>query len=265
VLTEDGTPAVWLPRVHDCKEHQHVPVLGLLENPERYFVLYYFLPFELLVEPGEYRTVPIHFHEYDLAGNELRELSSRLPCVATPSAKALFGLATPLTEAAALVGTSRYLRWEARSQGSTHKPVLLGFLDSIRQYVPGTSRFEEASGGVISLYISLMLSATTAAALGCLVLAWRYAFSRGGRIGWTLVGFLFGWAGFVLLLVFQNWPARVPCPQCRRLRIVSRTRCEHCGGLHDCPTPDGTEIFEATSTRGARAKVTCVPGDAIAW
>jgi hypothetical protein len=265
VLTENGARVVSLPRVHDCKEHQQVPIVGLLENPERYFVWYHSFPFELLVEPEEYRTAPIYFHKYDLAGNELRQRSAEVPCVATPSAKALFGLATPLTEVAALLGTSRYLRWEARTQGSAHKPVLLSFLDSIRHYVLGTSRFEEASGGVITLYIGLMLLAATAAALGCLVLARRYAFSRGGRIVWTLVGFLFGWAGFVLLLVFQEWPARVPCPNCRNLRIVSRTRCEHCGALHASPTPDGTEILEATPTRGAGAKATCVPGDAIAW
>ena len=265
VLTENGTPVVSLPRVHDCKEHQQVPMVGLLENPERYFVWYYSLPVELLVEPEEYRTTPIHFHEYDLAGNELRQRSAQVPCVATSSAKALFGLATPLTEVAALLGTSRYLRWEARSQGGTHKPVLLSFLNSIRYYVPGASRFEEASGGVIFLYISLMVLAATASALGCLVLARRYAFTRGGCIGWTLVGFPFGWAGFVLLLVFQEWPARIPCPNCRNSRIVSRTRCEHCGASQASPAPDGTEIFEATATLRGCAKETCVQGDAIAW
>src|SRR5262249_30042513 len=111
VLTESGTPLLSIARVHDCKEQ--VPVLGLLEDPERYFVWYYTLPFELLVEPEAYRTTPFYFHEYDPAGNEIRLRTAQVPHVSTPYFKALFGLATPLTEAAALVGTSRYLRAEA--------------------------------------------------------------------------------------------------------------------------------------------------------
>jgi hypothetical protein len=248
--------------VHDCKEQ--VAILGVLENPERYFVWYHTLPFELLVEPEAYRATAFFFHEYDAAGSELRQQSALVPSGSTPSTLALFGLATPPLEAAALVGTSRYLRWEARSQGSTHKSVLLDFLDSIRHYLPGTSRFEEASGGVMALYVSLMLLAATAAALGCRVLAKRYAFSRGGRMGWTLVGFFFGWAGVVLLLVLYEWPARVRCPHCRGLRITSREQCEHCGACHAAPAPDGTEIVEATALVGISAKEMCEQRGAIA-
>ncbi len=262
VLREDGTRLVSIPRVHDCKEQ--VPVIGLLENPERYFVWYPTLPWELLIEPEAYQTTPFHFHEYDATGSELRRRSPQVPYTSTPYAKALFGLATPPTEAAALVGTSRYLRWEARAQGSTHKSILLSFLDGIRHYVPGTSRYEEASDGVISLYLSLMVLSATASALGCLVLARRYAFSRGGRIGWTLMGFLFGWAGFVLLLVFREWPALVPCPHCCKLRIASREQCEHCGALHATPVPDGTEIVEATATESVYTPEMCEHRDAIA-
>jgi hypothetical protein len=117
---------------------------------------------------------------------------------------------------------------------------------------------------VICLYLGLILLSATAAALGCLVLARRYAFSRGARIGWALVGFLFGWAGFVLLLVYQEWPARVSCPHCRKLRIASREQCEHCGALHATPAPGGTEIVEATAPVRACAPEMCEHGDVIA-
>jgi hypothetical protein len=66
------------------------------------------------------------------------------------------------------------------------------------------------------------------------------------------MGFLFGWVGLLLMLVLQEWPARIACPKCRKLRLVTRESCEHCGVLHAIPTPDGTEIFEAAghSTTG---------------
>jgi hypothetical protein len=96
-------------------------------------------------------------------------------------------------------------------------------------------------------YIALIVLSAAASAMGCWLLARRYAFPRGRSIMWTLVGFFFGWVGWLLMLVVQEWPARVSCPNCRRLRVVTRDTCEHCGGLHAAPAPDGTEIFESAS------------------
>ena len=43
-----------------------------------------------------------------------------------------------------------------------------------------------------------MLSAAASAAIGCWLLARRYAFSRARVIGWGgLVGFFFGWVGLL--------------------------------------------------------------------
>ena len=61
------------------------------------------------------------------------------------------------------------------------------------------------------------------------------------------MGFAFGWAGLVLMLVVQEWPARLACPQCRKLRIVTRFTCEHCGAQHAAPAPDCTEIFQVAA------------------
>jgi hypothetical protein len=207
----------------------------------------------LLVEPEKYRTTPCHLHEYDGAGSEIRQRSALVPYVSTPYAKALFGVATPITEAASLVGASRYLRLLGRSEGSKYKPVFLGYLDSIRHCIPGTSRFEGVAGGVIPLYVALMLLSGVAAALGSLVLTHRYAFTVGGRIGWTVVGFLFGWVGLVLMLVLEEWPTRVSCPRCGKLRVATRESCEYCGALHATPAPDGTEILEANAPAGCLA------------
>ena len=149
-LTDEGSPVVAVPRVYDCEKYGYVVLVGLLENPERYFVWY--RPWRhLLLEPEEFKTAPGQLLEYDAAGHELAHRT--LPPVPFPAAsyaKALF--------------------------------------------------------------------------------------------------LLFGWVGLVLMLVLQEWPARVACPQCRKLRVVTRDTCEHCGARHASPAPDGTEIFEPMAT-----------------
>jgi hypothetical protein len=245
LLKEDGAPLVRVPRVHGDEKHA-LDLVGLLENPQRYFVWYRPLP--ALLEPEEYKTTPSYLFEYDAAGRELAHRTVAPPPYTTSSyAAVLFGLVTPMTEAASLVGTSQYLRSEARRHGSTQKPVLLDYLENSRYYIPGTEWYEMTPSGSIPGYIALILLAGVASALGCFLLARRSAFSRARRIGWALVGFFFGWIGLVLMLALEEWPARIACPKCSKLRVVTRDRCEHCGALHATPAPDGTEIFEPTA------------------
>ena len=59
----------------------------------------------------------------------------------------------------------------------------------------------------------------------------------------------------VLMLVLQELPARVSCPECRKLRVVTREECEHCGALHAAPAADGTEIFEPMAATPVAALV----------
>jgi hypothetical protein len=160
-----------------------------------------------------------------------------------------------MTEAATLVGASRYVRAEERSKGGTQKSSILDYLENIEYYVPGTSTMatvfspaERMPGGLIPGYLALILLASSASAVGCFLLACRHAFSRARRLGWAILGFLFGWVGLVLMLVIQEWPARIACPKCHKLRVVTRDTCEHCGALHAAPAPDGTEIFEAAAS-----------------
>jgi hypothetical protein len=249
VLTEDGAPVLSVPRVQYRQKDRSTVHLGKLENPERYFAKYGLTSWWWgLAEPAEFKSTPIHFHEYDTSGRELAHRSFLLlPYPADSYAKALFGAVTPMTEAAALVGASRYLRWEARRKGSTRKPVLLNYLENSRYYIPGTSAFEVTPIGLVPGYLALIVLSAAASAIGCWLLARRYAFSRARSIMWALVGFFFGWVGWLLMYVLQEWPARVSCPTCRQLLLVTRVRCEHCGGLHAPPASDGTEIFESAS------------------
>jgi hypothetical protein len=247
-LTLDGTPVLTVPSVHDRQKYGYLVFLGKLENPERYFVWYRSMPWGSFVEPEEFKSTPFHLHLYDTAGRELaRRTDPQIPYPAASYAKALFGLVTPMTEAATLVGASRYLRSEARLQGSKRQPVLLTYLDNTRYYIPGTSRFEETPRGLVPGYIVSIVLSAAASALGCFLLACRHAFFRGSSIAWALGGFFFGWVGLVLMLVLQEWPARITCPKCRKLRVVTRDTCEHCAAAHAAPTPDGMEIFETAT------------------
>jgi hypothetical protein len=242
-LTHEGASVVSFPRVYH--RYGYLVDLGKLENPERYYAWYWPYPFASFVGPEESRTSPFDLHEYDAAGGELaHHHDPQLPYPAASYAKALFGLVTPMTEAATLVGVTQSLRSQGRSQRSTHQPVLLEYLDNSGYFIPGISRFEKTPDGLIPSYIFLMLLSATASAVGSLALARRHAFSRAHRISWAVCGFFFGWVGLVLMLAVQQWPARVVCPKCRMLRVVTRDTCEHCGVLHAAPAPDGTEIFE---------------------
>ena len=74
-------------------------------------------------------------------------------------------------------------------------------------------------------------------------LARRHNFSTKAVVGWTLFVFLLGIPGLLTLLCVQEWPAREACPNCKKLRVVDREKCEHCGADFAPPEKNGTEIF----------------------
>jgi hypothetical protein len=74
-------------------------------------------------------------------------------------------------------------------------------------------------------------------------LGWRYRVPLGARLGWALFLLPTGIPGLLAFLSLHEWPAREACPQCRRLRVVDREQCEHCGAGFAPPERKGTEIF----------------------
>ena len=56
--------------------------------------------------------------------------------------------------------------------------MLLNYLENSRYYIPGTSAFEVTPSGLIPGYIALIVLSAAASAIGCWLLARRYAFSR---------------------------------------------------------------------------------------
>jgi hypothetical protein len=93
----------------------------------------------------------------------------------------------------------------------------------------------------------LLLMSGAVAALVCLPIGWwlgrRYRFSLAAQAGWALFHLLLGVPGLLAFLSVQEWPARETCPNCKKLRVVDRTRCEHCGAGFAPPEKTGTEVF----------------------
>jgi hypothetical protein len=255
VLEETGFRLFSAPLAYD-REMYHLADLGRLENPERYWLWYE--PAWYLGREGQ-ETLPSVLVVFDRAGREIgtrqivpprpglaRAIIPRFPPPVQPSpVQARFGLVTPPAEAAVLMGAQRYFESGVRAGDGKEIPLALQFLLTSTQYfLPGVRWLPRAHPGLMLGFGASMLLSAAASALVCFWLARRYAFSGARSVGWALVGMLFGWMGLALMLALQEWPARIACPRCRRLRVVTRDTCEHCGAPHASPAPDGTEIFE---------------------
>jgi len=106
-------------------------------------------------------------------------------------------------------------------------------------------------GGAPPTFVWIVMILTSLASAGFIFLRTRrYAFAPRRAWLWTALGLAFGLLGVVLLLGLIEWPAREPCPACGRPRVVTRERCEHCGGTFAAPKADGTEIFETPALAG---------------
>jgi hypothetical protein len=160
----------------------------------------------------------------------------------------LAGLVTPPIEAAVLVGTTEYLLAEVRGNGDREKGLLLPFLLFTTQFfLPGVRWDPGAHTGLVIGFTGLMVFSAVICAVSCFLLARRHSLSRGRCMAWSVLGFVFGWLGPVLLLALLESPARIACPKCRKLRVVTRDTCEYCGAAQTEPEVDGTEIFESAA------------------
>ncbi|MGZ4988805.1 MAG: hypothetical protein ACXWBP_12220, partial [Limisphaerales bacterium] len=71
----------------------------------------------------------------------------------------------------------------------------------------------------------------------------RYSFSTGAQVVWTIATLLLGIPCLLTLLCLYEWPARVSCLQCGKLRVVTNDQCEHCAAEFAPPSKAGVEIF----------------------
>jgi hypothetical protein len=98
-------------------------------------------------------------------------------------------------------------------------------------------RFWVTAGAI--LIVGAVLSAVVV-----FIIARRYTFSRRQTLGWALAGLVLGPAGILTLLALREWPARVVCPSCGRMRVVDREACWHCSATFPPPPSAATDIFD---------------------
>ena len=96
--------------------------------------------------------------------------------------------------------------------------------------------------GLLSVFMGL-LSAGLAGRISR-----RLGDTKRTQFAWAFGVFWLGLYGVLMLLALREWPARVPCPNCGRRRVVTREACEHCGAAFDRPARDGTEIFDGAES-----------------
>jgi hypothetical protein len=254
VIDETGRRLLSAPLAYERRTYR-IESVGRLEDPERYWVWYepaWWLGLDTL------ETMPAYVVAYGGAGGEVsprlvgpprpggaREITPPLPPVEASPARAWFGLVTSPAEVAFLIGTTHSLEAEVRGNNGTEVALLLPFLVATTQFfLPGVRWDPAAHAGLVGGFASVALLSAAACALACWLIARRCSCSRTRCLGWSLCGFLFGATGLLLLFALGEWPARIPCPRCRKPRVVTRDTCEHCGAPHAAPAPNGTEIFE---------------------
>jgi hypothetical protein len=92
-----------------------------------------------------------------------------------------------------------------------------------------------------------------AGAVVCIGFGWRsgrkYHFTGAAQLKWAVFHLLFGLLGLLTFFCAQEWPAREPCPNCKKPRLVDREKCEYCGADFAPPPKNGIEIFESTTGR----------------
>jgi hypothetical protein len=115
-------------------------------------------------------------------------------------------------------------------------------------FVPPVPLFYFLLGWKAAWLILLLTKISFGMAIVCALTGWwlgrRYQFSTGTQIKWAIFHLLAGLPGFIAFLSVQEWPARESCPHCRKLRVVNRVQCEHCGEAFAPVEKDGTEIIE---------------------
>ena len=94
---------------------------------------------------------------------------------------------------------------------------------------------------------TILISVATAVFICMPIGLWlgrRYNFTNPTLFGWLAFLLLSGLPGLLAFLSVHEWPARVSCPKCGKLRAVDLDPCQHCGAQFPPPDKTGIEIFE---------------------
>lgn len=222
VLTELGRLCFTVPRAEDRQSYPSVDA-AMTPDGTRLFFWYH----------ARWSSQADVISEYDARGVLRRRavlppLTALNRSVPTPRPIiGLYGLLVPPVVDASVLG------WAAVAHTTENPPAQALWADMRRPFGPLWTEF------LLPSALCGLIAAGLAWKIGR-----RCADSPAGRWAWAVGVFWLGVPGLLLLLSLRAWPAREPCPNCRRPRVVTRERCEHCGAPFLPPTPDGTEIFE---------------------
>ena len=231
VVSDTGAPMFSAPYHYDPQRYPNLS-LALSSDAARYFLWYG--PASTL-RLRERENTPSHVIELAADGQELRrfDLPPILNRAAPDSWYDMLPLVfVPLGLAIAASGLSTNGDWV----GDQVSPMA------------SRSLMDELSGNswpVVALGVALLLVSAIGCAVLMLVIGRRYAFGRAARYAWAVFGLFGGPVAVATLLALRDWPARQACPSCRRLRVVDRDLCEHCGAPFATPPRDATAIFDA--------------------
>ena len=222
VQSVDGTPQLSATNDPRTTDYGTVVVSRATRAPGKPIFLWYHSETDHVPE-SRWRSIPALVAEYRapspdvVARVTLPRIVNEVEVHASLAATIIAGVATPIV-------VPIFTALDARMKGHTE---------------PRTRQTVIASGIALA---SAALFAALAAFIGQ-----RYAFSGQRLALWTIIGFLGGPLGIVLMLSILEWPAREACPACGKKRVVDREHCEHCGAPFVPPPLDGTEVFEVVS------------------
>jgi hypothetical protein len=265
ILDKQGSPGFSAACIDELvRDNYRVKDIKRLVRPDRYRVRYlpkWYLPVELLEE------LPEILVDYDPDGREIARhtLPARLQVTGTippvtdtheppirladpTRSQTLFGLVTSPLEASLLIGLLSNQFGDFQANQGTRLSLVYQFLASTTTYfIPGAGWNMRTDARLVGTFWGLVLMNAVVSASLCWYLARRSSFSRRQRVNWALSGLLFGSTGLLLMLAVQEWPARIVCHSCGKLRRVDSDRCGKCGRSHAEPESDGTEIFEPSA------------------
>ena len=216
VQAQNGTVELSTPFESRARDYDEVTIYRAVYAPDKPTFVWYTPYWVDRSQPAPQLVTKFNAGNSFVARYELQPFGSApsMPWIAAP----VF-LAVPITVRAALA-----------------KPWLIG--NGRVELSDGMSQSQLAASWLLSSLASLG-SAAVIFARGR-----KYAFTSGRLSIWTVLGFVLGPFGFLLMLALLDWPARERCPACGLMRVVTHERCEHCTNPFSPPQHDGTEVFE---------------------
>lgn len=241
ILDKQGKREVVFPAQHDPQ--QFTIYLHRLKDPQRYAVHYSPSYFEGLAAR---ESMESHVIEYAVDGQEFsRTTLPALPWHKSRENQPWFGWLTSPAEASVLlkIFANTVFKTNVNNLQADSK-FQHSFVETYHPILPGIHALSEGLANPSMRAYAMGLACNAVLGLLCCVwLSQRLELVGARSVLWMSCGILFGAVGALLMALVHEWPVRVTCPNCDKLRLVTRDICKQCGAYHATPSTDGTEVF----------------------